>query len=115
NPVYFNKVIDWGGRKVGYLVYNHFSSGKTDNDKSFDKDMLARFKDFKTAGVNEFVLDLRYNNGGSLSCAQLLSTMLAPQSALGKTMCTLEYNDKQRPQNINIALNSSLIADGANL
>lgn len=115
NPVHYHSIIDWGGKTVGYLVYNHFTSGPTDNDDSYDKELLSQFKEFKSAGVNEFVLDLRYNNGGLLSCAQLLCTMLAPENALGKVMCYLEYNDKQSPQKGSISLNSSLISNGANL
>lgn len=115
DPVHYHSTIDWGGKKVGYLVYNHFTAGKTDDDKTYDNELLSLSKEFKSAGVNEFVLDLRYNNGGLLSCAQLLCCMLAPQSALGKTMCYLEYNDKQNPQKGSISLTAKLINNGANL
>jgi hypothetical protein len=63
------------------------------------------FQGFQTA-CHEFVLDLIQQRGRYPvhSC----SHHVAP-NRFRKTMCTLEYNEKQRPQNINIALNSSLI------
>lgn len=115
NPVYYHSIIEWDGKKVGYLVYNHFTAGKTDDDDTYDNELLSLSKEFKSAGVNEFVLDLRYNNGGLLTCAQLICTILAPESALGKTMCYLEYNDKQSPQKGSVSLNRNLITNGANL
>jgi len=113
DPVHYHTIIPWNGKKVGYLVYNHFTAGQMDEDTKYDKELLTLSNTFK--GVNEFILDLRYNNGGLLSSAQLLSTILAPASALGKTFCTLQYNDNQSPQNESITLRSSLLSGGANL
>lgn len=70
---------------------------------------------FRTQQVNEFILDLRYNNGGLLSCAELLCTMLAPSSALGQELGYLEFNNRFNPQIVPFTLNSGLIGNGANL
>ncbi|WP_071146221.1 S41 family peptidase [Bacteroides ihuae] len=113
DPVHYHTIIPWNGRKVGYLVYNHFTAGQTDEDTKYNKELLSLSNTFK--GINEFILDLRYNNGGLLSSAQLLSTILAPASALGKTFCTLQYNDNQSPQSESITLRSSLLNGGINL
>ena len=45
------------------------------------------------------MLDLRYNGGGDVRCAQLLASLLAPESVLGDTFCKLEYNDKNESKN----------------
>lgn len=82
NPVHYKNVYTSGSKKIGYLVYNHFSSGPTDNSNEYDNDLRSAFQYFASQQVNEFILDLRYNNGGLLSCAELLCTMLAPSSAL---------------------------------
>jgi C-terminal processing protease CtpA/Prc len=71
--------------------------------------------EFKNKGVNEFILDLRYNNGGLLSSAELLCAILAPESALGKIIGYMEYNDKYSPQIYTITLNAGILRGGVNL
>lgn len=99
NPVFMTKVYQdksTGNKKVGYMVYNHFTSGPGgDNDETYNNELRQRFAEFKTEGVEEFVLDLRYNGGGLVTSAQILAGLLAPESALGKIFCSLKYNDIQ--------------------
>lgn len=70
NPVYIAKTIDIDGKKVGYLMYNSFTD-------EFDPELNAAFADFK--GVDELVLDLRYNGGGNVETAVDLSSMITGQ------------------------------------
>ncbi|MDH6534375.1 hypothetical protein D0T51_03885 [Parabacteroides sp. 52] len=94
NPLLRDTVLDWAGKKVGYLVYNHFSSeAEGAGDEAYDKQMKAIFSAFKTAGVNEFVLDLRFNGGGLVSCARLLSSLLVPAADLNKVFCEMQYKN----------------------
>ncbi|WP_291528292.1 S41 family peptidase [Bacteroides sp. UBA939] len=97
NPVYFWDVIESPVKKkrIGYLVYNHFSMGKNDDDTSYD-DKLKELSGSEFNGVDEFVLDLRYNNGGFISSGILLCSILQPGSALGTELGYMQYNDKQR-------------------
>lgn len=88
NPIYTHKVLTTnGGAKVGYLLFNQFKRGydETDleNSDEYEQQLREVFREFKSAGVEELVLDLRYNGGGYVSTAQLLSSMIAPQSKLG--------------------------------
>ncbi|MDD4972298.1 MAG: S41 family peptidase [Paludibacter sp.] len=115
NPVYYHHVFNWGGKTVGYLVYNHFTAGETDDDEIYNDELLNLSKEFQSAGVNEFILDLRYNNGGVITSAQLISTMLAPAIALNNTFCYIEYNNKQHPRRQSMILAASLLSRGANL
>lgn len=95
NPVFIHKTFTLNnGAKVGYLMYNHFTSGPGEPgvDETFNNSMRDAFTEFKAENVTEFVLDLRYNGGGLVTCAQLLATMLAPESALGEIFCNLTYN-----------------------
>lgn len=98
DPVFYSSIItgqDTGMRRVGYLVYNHFTSGPNgDDDLTYNNRLKSEFSKFKAAGVNEFILDLRYNGGGLVTCAQLLSQMLSPQASLGGVFCETHYNDK---------------------
>jgi C-terminal processing protease CtpA/Prc len=69
NPVLLSKVIDVNGSKVGYLVYNGFTS-------DFDLELNTVFQQFKTAGVSKLILDLRYNGGGSVQTSIYLASMI---------------------------------------
>jgi C-terminal processing protease CtpA/Prc len=116
NPVYYRNVYQRADRRIGYLVYNHFSFGPTDDDtnRPYDQALKEASNYFAAAGINELILDLRYNNGGYLSCAELLCTLLAPQSALGQSLGYALYNDRF-PQPTPYTLDAALIAGGTNL
>ncbi|MDE6347127.1 MAG: peptidase S41, partial [Bacteroides sp.] len=115
NPVHYKNVYTRGSKKIGYLVYNHFSSGLTNSSHEYDDDLRDAFHYFSSQQVNEFILDLRYNNGGLLSCAELMCAMLAPSSALGQELGYLEYNNYHDPQTVSFTLAPGLIGHGANL
>jgi len=117
NPVFYYNTYVKGSKRIGYLVYNHFSFGPTsdESDVTYDKDLLEASNYFTNQQVNEFVLDLRYNNGGYMSCAQLLASILAPSSAIGSEMGYLKFNNQINPQEQSFYLDKSLISGGSNL
>ncbi len=95
NPVYADTVLmsRTGGKRIAYLVYNQFATGPGGpEDHKYDNYLKEVFAKFKKQDVHEMVLDLRYNGGGYLSCAQLLASMIAPASCAGKEFCSLESN-----------------------
>ncbi|MDR0749978.1 MAG: hypothetical protein LBF62_10495 [Tannerellaceae bacterium] len=113
NPVLVNKTISLDNGKVGYLLYNHFTSGpKGVEDETFNNTLRGAFAQFKADNVSDFVLDLRFNGGGLVSCAQLLATMLAPQSALGDVFCHLTYNNKNKDNKKTLYLDPARIKEG---
>jgi hypothetical protein len=66
DPVPQYRIIDaGGGRNVGYIELASFIS-------TADSQMDAAFAQFNGAGVNEVIIDLRYNGGGLVSTASLL-------------------------------------------
>ena len=73
-PFLKDSVYTINGKKIGYLVYNNFSSGSDDESTAYDDRMKQIFAEFKAENVGEFVLDLRYNQGGLVTCAQLMTS-----------------------------------------
>lgn len=69
NPVFLDKIFTIGENKIGYLVYNGFTN-------EYDADLNEAFGRFKAGGVTDLVLDMRYNPGGSVNTARLLSSMI---------------------------------------
>lgn len=86
DPVLVDTTYEVGGKKVGYLHYTRFVYAGDD-----DLDHLTTvFRRFKSEGVKEFILDLRYNPGGYEMAAQRLATLLAPESAVASEEVLLE-------------------------
>lgn len=85
NPILVAKTIDLNGTKVGYLMYNSFTH-------DFDKELNDAFGQFKSNGVTELVLDLRYNGGGRVSTAADLASMITGQFK-GDILIRTQYND----------------------
>lgn len=91
NPIFMYKKIS---NKTGYLVYNHFTASKNENDNEYNNQLKALSNYFN--GVEDFILDLRYNNGGLVSTAELLHAILAPTNQLKNSPGYLLYrNDKK--------------------
>lgn len=113
-PVY-EIVTSATGVKVGYMVYNHFTAGTSDDKEKYNNKLRDISRVFASAGVTHFVLDLRNNTGGSLECAHLLASLLAPGSEVGKICAHLEYNDKQSYKDFDLLFDPQLIGNGANM
>ncbi|GAA3653821.1 S41 family peptidase [Flavivirga jejuensis] len=87
NPVYLTKVFDdIDGKKVGYLVYNGFRS-------SYNDELNAAFSFFKSENIDELILDLRINGGGSVPTSAYLASMIYAGAGLEK-FADLKFNSK---------------------
>lgn len=71
NPILVSKVITEGTKKIGYLMYNQFAS-------SYNGALNAEFAKFK-GNIDELIIDLRYNGGGSVATATYLGGMVTGQ------------------------------------
>jgi len=90
NPVLVNTTLDVDGTKVGYLMYNAFT-------RTFDSELNAAFGELKAEGVEELVLDLRYNGGGNVETAVDLSSMITGQFD-GEIFSQQSWNDLLQSQ-----------------
>jgi len=89
NPINTVSIYETQGHKIGYLLYNQFAS-------SYDTELNQVFGQFKNENITDFVLDLRYNGGGSVNTAVLLSSMITGQFN-NELFATKEYNYKLQP------------------
>lgn len=91
NPIYMDSIYEYGSKKVGYLVYNFFARGQN-NGYEYDKQLAGVLTRFKAEGVNNIILDLRYNGGGAVSSAACLASALVPQRKTSNIFTNYEYN-----------------------
>ena len=66
---YGARIIDDGGRRVGYLNLRTFIT-------TADPALRNAFATFRAQGVTDIVVDLRYNGGGLVSTAELMGDLL---------------------------------------
>lgn len=96
DPVLFSTVIskpDYN-KTIGYLVYTQFVPGTTADESKYDNELRQVFADFKSKGVNELVLDLRFNPGGYISSAETLASLIGTGISSSKIFYKEQWNDK---------------------
>lgn len=93
DPVPQHRIIDAGaGRNVGYIELATFIS-------TANVQMDSAFAQFKAAGVNEVIIDLRYNGGGLVSTANLMGDFLGGDVAENLVFSKTVFNDLRAPAN----------------
>ncbi len=107
NPVHLAKVIEHEGLNIGYLMYNGFTS-------DFDPQLNEAFGYFKSEGIDELIIDLRYNGGGSVETASDLASMITGDfqgELLAKMMMNEKWKtiyEKEAPEYINFRFNNKI-------
>jgi carboxyl-terminal processing protease len=96
DPVLFSTVISKPAynKTIGYLVYTQFVPGTETDESKYDNEMRQVFADFKSKGVNELVLDLRFNPGGYISSAETLASLIGTGVSSSKIFYKEQWNDK---------------------
>jgi len=79
SPRYGARVIDDGGKKVGYINLRTFID-------TADPQLRSAFSQFKSQGINEVIVDFRYNGGGLVRIAELMNNLLQGQRTSGQVM-----------------------------
>jgi C-terminal processing protease CtpA/Prc len=105
NPIQLSNTLTVNGVKIGYLLYNAFTS-------EFDSQLNSVFSQFQSDGITELVIDLRYNGGGSVRTATYLSSMITGQFA-NQLLYTEQWNtDRQADYSENGIFPSSFVNGG---
>lgn len=95
--------VDGKAAKVGYIVFNSF-------DNVSEQELNESITELKSQGVDELVLDVRYNSGGLIRVANQLSTQIGGDNVIGEEFVTYAYNDDKSSEN-----QTSLFALGAGI
>lgn len=91
-PVIHNEVLEYQGKKIGYLVYVDFLSGISD---MFVGELDNEIAKLVSEGIDELIVDLRYNPGGEIKMASYLASSIAPLqlSVFPNVLVSYVYND----------------------
>ncbi len=96
NSVLYSEVIELDTSIVGYMVFQQFLATST-------TELDNVFSGFLDGGVQDIVVDLRYNPGGDVTVARHLGSLLAGDFAVKRTFVNLEYNDKNSDRDIGLS------------
>lgn len=94
-PVVLDSVYSVNGKKIGYFVFSSFLGDTTKIYNEFSR----VFNRFGAEGVQDVVVDLRYNGGGYVTVAETLANYLAPSAANGNVMMVQKFNNKYSSYN----------------
>lgn len=83
------KVLEAGGRRVGYVVLHDF-------DASAGKAFSNAAERLREAGIDELVLDLRMNPGGRVSVARDIASAIGGRRLDGQAFQRIEHNARYR-------------------
>jgi hypothetical protein len=95
HPVVLDSVYTAGSKKAGYLVFNSFLGDTAQIYNDFNR----VFSRFSREGVNEIIIDLRYNGGGYVNVQERLANYLINAAHSGQVMMTEKFNDRNARYN----------------
>ncbi|MFL2591063.1 MAG: S41 family peptidase [Flavobacteriaceae bacterium] len=83
-PIHNISIIEHNSKKIGYVMYNKFlgtvdSDGDGEIDRDFNQELIDLFIYLKSQNLDELVLDLRYNGGGSVNTCTILASLITGQ------------------------------------
>ena len=94
DPVQNEQVFDTATGRVGYMQFNTFAT------RIAEQEIIDAFANFSNQGVQDLVVDLRYNSGGFLFISSQLAYMVAGSAQTqGRVFETTVFNDKHPTTN----------------
>ena len=92
NPIMLDSVYTLGSKKIGYFAYKNFIPDPGNKTLVYDNKMIEIFGKFKSAGINELVLDLRLNTGGAITSAVKLASLIVKGATSNDILLREKYN-----------------------
>lgn len=90
--VLHQSVIVQNEKEIGYLMFQSFIGTSI-------KELEESFASFKAAGIDELILDLRYNGGGYIYVANYLASLIAGENVEGHIFNKTIFNAKYSAEN----------------
>ncbi len=91
NTVLHHEIIEEENIKIGYMVLQSFREPTEDELKNV-------FSDFYAAGIDELILDMRYNGGGLTRIATQLASLIGGPVLAGQPFAKTVYNANKEDQ-----------------
>ena len=99
NTVMAIERFEQNGQEIGYFVFDSFiNRAEQDVNNAFDEFI----------GVDELVIDLRYNGGGLIRIANQIASQTAWHRVEHETFITYQYNDNYSDQNVMFNLGAGI-------
>jgi C-terminal processing protease CtpA/Prc len=94
--VIVQKTLDEAGRRVGYVVLDHFLGAA-------GEEFVNAAVRLQEEGIDDLVLDLRTNPGGNLSVARDIASVIGGRRLDRRTFLRLVHNERHRDRDEDIA------------
>jgi C-terminal processing protease CtpA/Prc len=92
SPRYGARVIQDGDTRIGYLNLRTFIT-------TADPALRRAFADFQVSGIDQLIVDLRYNGGGLVSTAALLANLLGGNRRESDIQTTFTFRPDKASEN----------------
>lgn len=86
-PVLYHEIISGNNKLIGYIVFQDFISAAISEIDNV-------FTEFKNNNIDELIIDLRYNSGGSVSVAEYLAGWIAGNKYSDRVFVKFLHNNK---------------------
>jgi carboxyl-terminal processing protease len=95
NAVLHSEIIEIAGKKVGYFVFQNFTSASKE-------ELTVLFSDFLAEDIDELIIDLRYNPGGMTDVSLYLGNLFLGRVADKGAFLKFVYNHKKSDNNVEL-------------
>lgn len=95
-PYFVTAAFNYQSRTIGYMMDTRLIAGPYEKDPQsveYRDDMDSIFATFKSLGVNELIVDLRYCNRGEMSMVERLASYIAAYHHDGEAFLTSHWRD----------------------
>ena len=98
-----HRIVTQNGVRWGYLMFNS-------HVQSAEPALVRAIEEFQTRGIDELVVDLRYNGGGYLAIASALARAVAGSARTdNKVFESTRFNDKRSSENYSMGFYDSTL------